>query len=89
MVVDGAIVAIPTMDVDSAHIACQRTVSDTKDIIIKDKVIEMAKLRKMFMPSFDTRGQQRSRVVKGRGTPLHYYFQNVPTYNKEQFLLLF
>ena len=40
----------------------------TKDIIIKDKVIKSAKLRKMFMPSVDTRGQQQSRVVEGRGT---------------------
>ena len=39
------------------------------DIIIKDKVVELAKLRKMFMPSVDTRGQQQWRVVKGRGTP--------------------
>ena len=28
-----------------------------KDIIIKDKVIELAKLRIMFMPVVDTRGQ--------------------------------
>ena len=40
-----------------------------KDIIIKDEVIELAKLRKMFMPSVDTRGQQQWRVVNGRGTP--------------------
>ena len=40
-----------------------------KDIIIKDKVIELAKLRKMLMPSVDTRGQQQSRVVKERGIP--------------------
>ena len=41
----------------------------TKDIIIKDKGIELAKLRKMFVPSVDTRGQQQSRVVKERGIP--------------------
>ena len=40
-----------------------------KDIIIKDKVMELAKLRKMFMLSVDTRGQEHSRVVKGRRTP--------------------
>ena len=31
-------------------------------------MIELAKLRKVFMPSVDTRGQQQSRVVEGRGT---------------------
>ena len=65
-----------------------------KDIIIRDKVIKMAKLRKMFIPD-DTRGQQQSRVVKERGPPascwhhttLHHYIQKHPTYNKEQFML--
>ena len=42
---------------------------NSKDIIIKDEVIELAKLRKMIMPSVHTRGQQQWRVVKGRGTP--------------------
>ena len=41
----------------------------SKDIRIKDKVIESAKLKKMFMPSVDTRGQQQWQVVKGRGIP--------------------
>ena len=40
-----------------------------KDVISKDEVIESAKFRKMFMPSVDTKEQQQSRVVKGRGTP--------------------
>ena len=31
----------------------------TKDIISKDEVIELAKLRKMFMPSVHTRGQRQ------------------------------
>ena len=41
----------------------------SKNIIIRDNVIELAKFKKMFMPSVDTRGQQQSRVVKWRGTP--------------------
>ena len=40
-----------------------------KDIISKDEVIKLAKLRKMFMPSVYTRGQQQWKVVKGWGTP--------------------
>ena len=61
-----------------------------KDNVIKYKVIELAKLRKMLMPSIATRGQQQSRVVKGRAGQLltPHNIQNVPTYNKEQFLLL-
>ena len=39
-----------------------------KDIINKDKAIELPKLRKMFLPAVDTRGQQQSRVVKGSRT---------------------
>ena len=46
-----------------------RSLPILKDIIMKDKVIELVKLRKMIMPSVDTRGQQQSRVVKGMGTP--------------------
>ena len=32
-------------------------------------MIELPKLRKIFMPSVDTRGQQQWRVVKGREIP--------------------
>ena len=41
----------------------------TKDIIGKDKVIELPKWRKIFMLSVDTNGQQQPRVGNGMGSP--------------------
>ena len=53
----------------TVHCTALHSTTESKDNIVKDKVIESAKLRKMFMPSVHTRGQQQWRVVKGRGTP--------------------
>ena len=56
----------------TVHCTALHSTTESKDNIVKDKVIESAKLRKMFMPSVDTREeQQQSRVVKGRATPGH------------------
>ena len=51
----------------TVHCTALHSTTESKDNIVKDKVIESAKLRKMFMPSVDTGVQQQSRGTFGQG----------------------